>query len=199
MSDANYSDTTNEETNSSTTTKTEKPEFFTTLARQLIYLILMIIIGGIMLYSSKVSQTGLMPVTIYCEPFTVFSNTRTEQDVVLNIDVVKMKEGNQSTKIIFPYKSNNNIICHSFLGVSFLKSWVEGEDSNPYTRYIGTIWQSLYAYAFSLYNTFYSMLARYFTESMIVFLGPFILPYAFIFYKILHIVWRKGMVMSKCS
>jgi len=184
MSDANYSDTTNEETNSSTTTKTEKPNFFTTLASQLIYLILMIIIGGIMLYSSKISQTGIMPVNINCEPFTSFSNRRIDE-VVLNIDVVKMKEGNQSTKITFPYESNNNIICNSFLGVSFLKSWVEGEDSNPYTRYIGTIWQSLYASAFSLYNTFYSMLARYFTESMIVFLGPFILPYVSILYGII--------------
>ena len=187
MSDANYSDTTNEETNSSTT-KPEKPGFFTSLSSQLIYLIIVIIIGGIMLYSSKVSQSGIMPVNINCEPFTSFSN-RFIDEVVLNIDVVKMKEGNQSTKITFPYESNNNIICNSFLGVSFLKSWVEGEDSNTFTRYIGTIWQSLYAYAFSLYNTFYNILARYFTESMIIFIGPYILPYISILYGIMITVY----------
>lgn len=184
MSDANYSDTTNEEKNSSTTIKSEQPSFFTSLSSQLIYLIIVIIVGGIMLYSSKVSQSGLLPVNISCEPFTSFS-TRVIDEVVLNIDVVKMKEGNQSTKISFPYESNNNVICNSFLGVSFLKLWVEGEDSNTFTRYIGTIWQCLYAYAFSLYNTFYSILATYFTESMIIFLGPFILPYVSILYAII--------------
>ena len=199
MSDENYPDTSAIEKAKKEKNPEKKPSqqassFFSSLLSQIILLLICVFVGGLMLYSCKVSQTGLIPLDINCGTYTNFSNYMVDSDNInINIDIVKLKDTSQSTKIYFPFKENNEIISNGFIGIGFLKSWIEGENSNTFTRYIGTIWQNVYILAFRIYNFIYNLLNQYVIETLIIFLGPFILP--FIYFPIMIILTCYGFIL----
>jgi hypothetical protein len=160
---------------------TETRTFFGALVNQLFHLFIVIVAGGAMLWSARVSQTNLMPTDLNCDPFT-YSNTEINkgQPVTVNIDVVKMKNdqgkpGIKSTKLEFDIKQNMDIIKFGILGLDSIREWTDGPDSSPFTLYLGTIWQKMAANYSNMMNTFYNILNQNCSESVIIFIMPYII------------------------
>ena len=160
---------------------TETRTFFGALVNQLFHLFIVIVAGGAMLWSARVSQTNLMPTDLNCDPFT-YSNTEINkgQPIIVNIDVVKMKNdqgkpGIKSTKLEFDIKQNMDIIKFGILGLDSIREWTDGPDSSPFTLYLGTIWQKMAANYSNMMNTFYNILNQNCSESVIIFIMPYII------------------------
>jgi hypothetical protein len=157
---------------------TETSTFFTNLVWQLFYLFILIIAGGSMLWSAKVAQTGLMPTDIDAEPFN--SNTLQIPPVPINIDVVKTKDDSgdpiiKSTKIEFPVEENMNIIKFGIFGLESIREWTDGPKSSPFWVYLGTIWQKMSVNLSSTMSSFYNILNQTCSESVIIFIIPYLL------------------------
>jgi hypothetical protein len=166
---------------------TETSTFFTNLVWQLFYLFIIIIAGGSMLWSAKVAQTGLMPTDIDAEPFN--SSTLQIPPATINIDVVKTKDDNgdpiiKSTKIQFPVEENMNIIKFGIFGLESIREWTDGPKSSPFWVYLGTIWQKMAVNMSSTMSSFYNILNQTCSESVIIFIMPYLLffisPFIFI-------------------
>ena len=158
---------------STTTTSTGAPAtFISNLANQLLHLSITILVGGMILYSAKVSQTNLMPTDLNCEPFQR-SDIKLDE-VQVNVDVVKIKGDTKSTKIVFPYEQNIDIIKNGILGIGYLQNWKEGPNSSPSWIYMATIQQQMYAFFTNMMTSSNALLHQSLPESVIVFLTPFI-------------------------
>jgi hypothetical protein len=157
---------------------TETSAFFMNLVWQLFYLFILIIAGGSMLWSAKVAQTGLMPTDIDAEPFN--SNTLQIPPIPINIDVVKTKDDSgdpiiKSTKIEFPVEENMNIIKFGIFGLESIREWTDGPKSSPFWVYLGTIWQKMAVNLSSTMSSFYNILNQTCSESVIIFIIPYLL------------------------
>jgi hypothetical protein len=157
---------------------TETSTFFMNLVWQLFYLFILIIAGGSMLWSAKVAQTGLMPTDIDAEPFN--SNTLQIPPIPINIDVVKTKDDSgdpiiKSTKIEFPVEENMNIIKFGIFGLESIREWTDGPKSSPFWVYLGTIWQKMSVNLSSTMSSFYNILNQTCSESVIIFVIPYLL------------------------
>lgn len=170
----------------STDPVTESKTFFGALVNQLFHLFVVIVAGGAMLWSARVSQTNLMPTDINCEPFA-YSNTSINKGVpiTVNIDVVKMKDDKgvdkiKSTKLEFDIQKNMDIIKFGILGLDSIREWTDGPDSTPFTLYLGTIWQKMAANYSNMMNSFYNILNENCSESVIIFIMPYIIVFVLI-------------------
>lgn len=190
MSDTSETSAIDDKKQTTTTTAsdpiTETKTFFGALINQLFHLFVVIVAGGAMLWSARVSQTNLMPTDLNCEPFA-YSNTEINKDqpVTVNIDVVKMKDdqgtpGIKSTKIEFDIQKNMDIIKFGILGLDSIREWTDGPDSTPFTLYLGTIWQKMAANYSNMMNTFYNILNQNCSESVIIFIMPYIILFVLI-------------------
>lgn len=190
MSDTSETSAIDDKKQTTTTTAsdpiTETKTFFGALINQLFHLFVVIVAGGAMLWSARVSQTNLMPTDLNCEPFA-YSNTEINKDqpVTVNIDVVKMKDdqgtpGIKSTKIEFDIQKNMDIIKFGILGLDSIREWTDGPDSTPFTLYLGTIWQKMAANYSDMMNTFYNILNQNCSESVIIFIMPYIILFVLI-------------------
>jgi len=159
----------------------ETKTFFGALIFQLFNLFILIIAGGAMLWSAKVAQTNLMPTDIDCAPYKMSETTINDgKPIIVNVDVVKSSNSQgtpeiKSTKIEFPIEENMNIIKFGIFGLNSIREWTDGPNSNPYTLYLGTIWQKMSANYSSMMNGFYNVLNENCSESVIIFLAPFIM------------------------
>ena len=69
MSDANYSGTDTTDTTDTVKVETNPTNvFFNALFQQIVWIIIYIFVGGYMLYCSKISLTGLMPMDVEIMP-----------------------------------------------------------------------------------------------------------------------------------
>ena len=157
---------------------TEAGTFFSNLGGQLLTLIIVIIAGGLMLWSARVAQTNLMPTLIDAEPFTSAALSLATSPV--NINVVKTKDDNgepiiKSTKIEFPFEENMRIIKYGLFGLESIRDWTDGPKSTPFWRYLGTIYEKMIVNYVSNVNNFYNILNTNCSESVIVFLMPYLL------------------------
>ena len=199
MSDANYSDTAamdekKAEQNQSTTNPVNT--FFAILFIQLIYLILFIFVGGYMLYCSKISLTGIMPDNTYVMPYRSENRIPVElNEPIININYIKGKDETITNKIYFPYDVNNEVIDNSFIiGIGAIRSWIEDiKTANVYTYYFANIWQKMLSFYIKLLFGFYGFLQANCTETMIIFLGPFIIIWILLFINI--IVGLYGVIL----
>ena len=181
MSDTPESSAIDDKKETPTDPISETKTFFNALIYQLFHLFIIIIAGGAMLWSAKVAQTNLMPNNLDCEPYNISETIiNNGEPIVVNIDVVKMKNDQgsneiRSTKLVFPFKENFSIIRFGILGLESIRDWTDGPKSNVYTLYLGIIWQKMNSNYSGMMNSFYNFLNTTCSESVIIFLGPIII------------------------
>jgi hypothetical protein len=157
---------------------TEAGTFFSNLGVQLLTLLILVIAGGLMLWSARVAQTNIMPTLIDAEPFTSAALSLATSPV--NINVVKTTASNgeptvKSTKIEFPLEENMRIIKYGFYGLESIRDWTDGPKSTPFWRYLGTIYEKMIINFVSNTTNFYNILNTNCSESVIVFIMPYLL------------------------
>ena len=179
---------------------TNKPvNFFLTLFIQLLYLLITVFVGGLILYSSKVAQSNIIPSDFNCEPYINGENVENLEKIVSSIDVVKVGNIFSSNKIItsnriyFPYKENIDTINNNLFGVGYLKNWMHGEHTNPFKMYFASIQLDAFSNYSSMMNSVYNTLNQNCTESVIIFLIPYI--FIFIVLIVTFINWLYTMYL----
>jgi hypothetical protein len=157
------------------------------LSGQLVYLFITIFVGGILLYSSKVAQSNIIPTDFDCEPYT---DNKSIEQVLTDIDVVKDGIFTYKTvttnKLYFPYEENIEIIKNSLFGVGYLKEWYSGKNTNPYKIYFASIQLDAFSNYSSMMNSVYNSINQNCSESVIVFLIPYIFILIVIFISIIN-------------
>ena len=188
MSDANYSGTDTSDNTTKTETETNPTNvFFSALFQQIVWIIIYIFVGGYMLYCSKISLTGLMPMDVEIMPYSS-NNPKATLGIepVININYVKETDETWSNKIYFPYTYNKELIDNSFIiGIGSSRNWIESLDSNAYTYYFGSIWQQMTSTYIQILFGFYGFLNGSVIETLIVFGGPYIILYVLFFINII--------------
>jgi hypothetical protein len=134
-------------------------------------LLLFVVVGSILLYSCKVAQSNLLPTCSTAEPY---SNVAIQiQQIAADINIVKNANGEFSTKILFNVEENKQHI-NKVLGV--LNQWKYGVGATSFKLYVASILGDLIAFQFKLRTMILNLLNSIFSESLIVFLGIFIVP-----------------------
>ncbi len=163
-----------------TTTPNNPLGYATTLFRQLFTFGIMIVIGTTMVYSGKVAQANILPTKINCFPYT--NLTPTVDNVDIDINIVKTRDGVYSTKIEFDQAKNMKILEEGFLG--FLKRMTENKDSGHFYLYASSLFQSVISNNLYMNTAYYNLMNSTFSESVILFL----LPYFNIFWFVITLV-----------
>lgn len=190
---------------SETTTSNNPMGYATTLFRQLFTFGIMIVIGTTMVYSAKVAQANILPTDINCFPYT--NLTPQIEKVDIDINIVKTKDGVFSTKLEFDQAKNTKIIEEGFLG--FLKRMTENKDSSHFYLYVSSLFQSVISNNMFINTVYYNVLNSTFSESVILFLFPYLVIFWFIFtfivnffyiiyswFKNLHLFYSKKTVVN---
>ena len=156
-----------------TTTDGNIMTFFYGLISSLFSLVIYIIIGACILYSCKVAQSKLILSNMDFMPYT--NNLPDISPTVVDVNIVKTADAIFSTKLEFPVQKNIDIYNHSIL--NYLTSLKDSPKSNVFKLYISSIIQGVVSTNLLLLDSFYKMVNNSFTESLIIFIVPFIFPF----------------------
>jgi hypothetical protein len=189
-------------TDAVTQTVNEAFEFGALMYTQMMYLGFTILVGSIVLYTSKISQTGLMPTDINCEPFVHSDELYNVDDkgenlgkkTIVNFDVAFRTNENgvkeeQSIKVHFPYLKNKKHIEGGLIGIGFLKDWISGPLSSPASLYMATVQQKLIVNFASNLNLVCSVFHQCLPESVIFFVGPYLYMFVIFVLGIVNIIY----------
>lgn len=143
------------------------------LFRQLITLAIIIGVGTGIVYGNKAFLSGVVPVNTKYFPYTniVPDNTNTPPEVQTSINNIKMGgDKNYSTKLEFSKEENDKILESGLIG--YLRNLKYR--NNVYLLYFCSVLQDILATNLQLNKTFYKLFGSIFTESMNIFIVPFI-------------------------
>lgn len=149
------------------------------LFRQLITLSIIIGIGTGIVYSNKAFLSNIVPVNTKYFPYTnvIPENTNLPTNLQTSINNIKMGgDKNYSTKLEFSKEENDQIIESGLFG--YLRNL---KYKNVYLLYFCSVLQDILATNLQLNKTFYKLFGSIFTESMNIFIVPFL----FVFWCIL--------------
>jgi hypothetical protein len=156
------------------TTPTTNPlsgTFMATMFSKLLLLGIIVVTGTCMVYTCRVAQSNILPTDLNCYPYT--NMMPIIEDIPINIDVVKTSEGIFSTQIKFPFSENMESLKFGLFG--YLKNMIESKDAGNFQLYAATTIQQLLATNLAIINWIFNLYNSYFTESMIIFIVPFLL------------------------
>lgn len=156
--------------------------FFADIGFQLLHLGIIVLTGGIMLYNCKVAQANIMPTDLNCAPY-IGEEIPNIAKTLINIDVVKTADNIKSTKIFFPTEENMEILKNGIFGIDWIRRMLEPEVENnkedpyPYTilAYFLLNFQGLIQMNSVMINKVYGIMNKTCSESVIVFILPYIL------------------------
>ena len=161
---------------------------FSTMAieylKNLLYLIFYILIGTLVLYSSKVFQSGIIPTNTDFAPYTKDNFNNNVKTHPVDINIVKTKDAVYSTKIEFPYKKNIEMLNNNGI-LSFLGSLKSSPKSTHFKLYFATIFETIISMNLSLFEKFYSILG-YLWEWIVIFIVPYFMTYFYLFLIIMN-------------
>jgi hypothetical protein len=149
------------------------------LFRQLITLSIIIGVGTGIVYSNKAFLSNIVPVNTKYFPYTnvIPENTNLPTNLQTSINNIKMGgDKNYSTKLEFSKEENDQIIESGLFG--YLRNL---KYKNVYLLYFCSVLQDILATNLQLNKTFYKLFGSIFTESMNIFITPFL----FVFWCIL--------------
>lgn len=160
------------------TTPTTSPfsgTFMATMFSKLLLLGIIVVTGTCMVYTCRVAQSNILPTDLNLYPYTdnmpIINNG--EGDILINIDVVKTSKGIFATLIKFPLAENMESLKFGLFG--YLKNMIESKDAGNFQLYAATTIQQLLATNLAIINWIFNLYNSYFTESMIIFIVPFLL------------------------
>ena len=142
------------------------------LFRQLVTLAIIIGVGTGIVYSNKAFLSNVVPVNTKYFPYTniIPDNTNTPPLVQTSINNVKMgSDKNYSTKLEFSKEENDKILESGLFG--YLRNI---KYKNVYLLYFSSVLQDILATNLQLNKTFYKLFGSVFTESMNIFIAPFL-------------------------
>ena len=145
-------------------------EFFKSLLGQLLLLVIVILSGSLILYKTKIAQSNILPTCMDFSPYTNISPPI--KPIVADINIIKVGSAIMSTKITIPLEENIKAINDGFIGT--LKNMINGPKTNVFNLYIATTIEEVIANNFTIVNTFYNFLNIYFSEMMVIVVGPFL-------------------------
>lgn len=149
------------------------------LFRQFITLAIIIGVGTGIVYSNKIFLSNIVPVNTKYFPYTnlIPENTNLPTNLQTSINNIKMSgDKNYSTKLEFSKEENDQIIESGLFG--YLRNL---KYKNVYLLYFCSVLQDILATNLQLNKTFYKLFGSIFTESMNIFITPFL----FVFWCIL--------------
>jgi hypothetical protein len=142
------------------------------LFRQLITLSIIIGVGTGIVYSNKAFLSNIVPVNTKYFPYTnvIPENTNLPTNLQTSINNIKMgSDKNYSTKLEFSKEENDQIIESGLFG--YLRNL---KYKNVYLLYFCSVLQDILATNLQLNKTFYKLFGSIFTESMNIFIVPFL-------------------------
>ena len=146
--------------------------FFLTVVVLILVVLTHFSLGGLVLFACKIAQSNILPTDIHCKPYT--ENPSTIKPVEVNIFNTRPPKSKEtlSEKISFPYTEENtkNIILDTF------RQLRESPDAFFLTNYFVTIIENLLAFDFAALNNIFAIFNYFLNESLIVMLGPILLP-----------------------
>ena len=163
--------------------------YLLTILKTIVFLGILTILGSATLYSTKVAQTNAIPTSYDCKPYTdKIPEYRTAVGDIINsidvyINVIKDKDSTSAQKIHFNYdekENNKNAI------LDYLTSIKNNTDKlTPVKSYFISIVETIILFIYNALNSYLQLIGDNMTESLIIFLTPFI---SLILFGILFIV-----------
>jgi hypothetical protein len=176
------------QTSSLEATGNQTGSFLVGLGQQLFSLYIVTLVGGAVLWSARVAQTNILPTSLDSQAFTIMRKSvlqldgKEVPDVLVNIGILTVPDPNNagkkvkvSTKLLFDVAENASVIRNGFLGTGEILNWTNGEDTSSFWLFLGTVWQKMSANYLGMTSAFYGFLNRTFSESIIIFLVPFLM------------------------
>jgi len=142
-------------------------KFFKSFALIILNILLAIVFGSLIIYSCKVAQSNILPTDIKCYPYT--NSIPNIKEIDININIKKVHDTLLSNKIKFPYETKPFI--NSIL--NFLLKCKMNPHSNGFENYFVSILQSIIAFDFKAYNSYYGILNEM-PEIVTLIFGPII-------------------------
>jgi len=142
------------------------------LFRQLITLAIIIGVGTGIVYSNKAFLSNVVPVNTKYYPYTdiIPDNKNMPTNIQTSINNVKMGgDKNYSTKLEFSKEENDKILESGLFG--YLRNI---KYKNVYLLYFCSVLQDILATNLQLNKTFYKLFGSIFTESVNIFIAPFL-------------------------
>jgi hypothetical protein len=143
-------------------------KFLTTVIFLFIIIVIYFATGGLILYTSKLGQTNILPTDVNCFPYT--EDKPDIQPIQTNIFTTLFEDPPLSMKMSFPYNKNNqsNILLDIF------RDYKNKPNSNFLANYFIVIMESVVQFNYSSFNFILNMMNSYLPEPAIVFCGPII-------------------------
>lgn len=142
------------------------------LFRQLITLAIIIGVGTGIVYSNKAFLSNVIPVNTKYFPYTniIQDTDNTNNTLQTSINNVKLGENKiYSTKLEFPKEENDKILESGLFG--YLRNI---KYKNVYLLYFSSVLQDILATNLQLNKSFYKLFGSIFTESINIFISPFL-------------------------
>lgn len=142
------------------------------LFRQLITLAIIIGVGTGIVYSNKAFLSNVIPVNTKYFPYTniIQDTDNTNNTLQTSINNVKLGENKiYSTKLEFPKEENDKILESGLFG--YLRNI---KYKNIYLLYFSSVLQDILATNLQLNKSFYKLFGSIFTESINIFISPFL-------------------------
>ena len=128
--------------------------------------------GSFILFACKLAQSNILPTDIQCKPYS--DNSPDIKPVSSNIFVTKPPKMNEqmSQKIKFPYneKNSKNLLIDIFRGFK------DSPESFFLVNYFISIFEYLLCFNYYAMNMLFGFFNNYLSESLILVLGPLLLP-----------------------
>lgn len=174
---------TDEGTNKSTV------NYLLTILKGIVFLGILTILGSATLYSTKVAQANAIPTSHDCKPYTdkIPEYKSAVGDIIKSLDVyinvIKDKEGIFAQKIQYNYedKENNKNAILDWLATIKNKT----DKLTPVKSYFISILETIILFIYNALNSYLQVISDNMTESLIIFLTPFI---SLILFGILFVV-----------
>jgi len=141
--------------------------FLKSFALIILNILLAFVFGSLIIYSCKVAQSNILPTDMNCYPYTNYIPNIKEIDI--NININNVHDTLLSNKIRFPYdtKSFPNSI------LNFLLKRKMSPSANGVENYFISILDSIIAFDFKAYNSYYGFLNEI-PEIVTLIFGPII-------------------------
>jgi len=141
--------------------------FFKSFALIILHILLAIVFGSLIIYSCKVAQSNILPTDIHCYPYT--KSIPSIKEININVNIKNIQGILLSNKIKFPYETTS--FTNSLLKILLKRKM--SPQSIGIENYFISILQSIIAFDFKVYNSYYGFLNEM-PEIITLIFGPII-------------------------
>ena len=154
-----------------------------TILKGIVFLGVLTILGSATLYSTKIAQTNAIPTSHDCKPYTekIPEYKTAVGDIINSIDVyinvIKNKEGVFAQKIQFEYNEMENTKNAILDYLTSIKT--KTGKLTPVKSYFVSIIETIILFIYNSLNSYLQFISENMSESLIIFLTPFISLFLF--------------------